>query len=227
MPVLEICRKRLHNGILPTDPSLKATFSKIRNSTGAQIAFYSAIEEPPIFFVLALWPSLEAFSAFAASPSAAQILAPINAITTEEWLEFIELDALASLPLSAPIMTISRCFFKEHADHPARYHAQVSALVPCIEAETKPWRYIGAWTVDTTPGLHKWMVFGGWRSKRHHQEFATRLKGEVEFFEAIPEHYAEGTVHRHCWDMERQTDEGVFEVLEGFVPQRIGEAETP
>lgn len=224
MPILEICRKRLRNGLLPTDPALKSAFAEVRKSTGADIAFYSAIEEPEAFFVLAMWPSMEVFDAFVASPDSAAVLAPIDRISTEEWMEFISLDKLETLPLDAPVMTVSRCFFKEYEDHPQRYFKEVSALVGPIEEETKPWRYIGDWTVDSTPEKHKWMVFGGWRSKRHHQEFATQLKKTCDFFEGIPEHYNEGTVHRHCWNMEKDPEEGIFEVLDGFVPQKISKA---
>jgi hypothetical protein len=222
MAVLEICRRRLYDGILPTDPALKAAFAHIRDKTGAECVFYSAIEEPEIFFAIGLWPSMEVYHAFEASPEASKVLAPINKLSGEEWIEHIPINKLEDIPLEAPIMTVSRCFFKEYDDHPARYMEDVKPLILRIEEETKPWPYTGNWTTDSTDEVHKWIVFGGWRSKKHHQSFATKLMKEVPYFGGIPEHYDEKTVHRHCWNIERGTTPEMFEVLDGFVAQRPG-----
>jgi hypothetical protein len=227
MPFLEVCRRRLKDGILPTDPALKAAFSEVRDNTGAACVFYSAIEEPQAFFAFGMWPSMEAYNAFESSPDAHVHLKPVDDLSTEEWVEHIPLDALQTLPIDAPVMTVSRCFFKEYDNHPQRYYDDVQALVRAIEENTKPWRYIGSWTVDTTADSHKWIVFGGYRSKKHHQEIATKLKSSNAMFTTIPEHYDEGTVHRHCWNMEKEVKPEMLEVLEGWVPQVITKGSRP
>jgi hypothetical protein len=184
------------------------------------------MEEPEAFFQLGEWPSLEAYKAFAASSDSNKQLALLENLSTVDWIELMPIDKITTLPLKAPVMTVSRCFFKEHNNHPAIYIKEVSALLEPIQAETKPWRYVGDWTVDTTPEYHKWVVFGGWRSKKHHQEFATKLKRECDFFDGIPEHYEEGTTHRHCWNMETVPEPEIFETLQGFIPQQIAKART-
>jgi quinol monooxygenase YgiN len=223
MAVLEVCRRRLHPNISPNDPALKSILPQIRENTGVQYVFYSAIEETEIFFMIGQWSSIKAYDVSLSSPDRAAQLALLDAISTTEWIEHIPMDALTTLPLKAPIMTVSRCLFKEYDDHPRRYFTEVQTLVSAIEAETRPWRYIGDWAVDTTEDRHKWIVFGGWRSKKHHQVFATKLRESTEwdFFGQIPEHYDFGTVHRHCWDMENRPDPEAFEVMDGYIQQII------
>ncbi|KAF2001828.1 hypothetical protein P154DRAFT_381300, partial [Amniculicola lignicola CBS 123094] len=171
MATLEICRRRLKEGIKPIDPALRAAFSHIRDTTGAEWFFYSAIEEPTAFFALGLWPSMDVYHAFESSPSALEVLGPLNALSTEEWIDHIPLSSFDQIPIQAPIMTVSRCFFKEQDSHPVHYIEDVKPLIARIEEETKPWPYHGNWTVDSTETKRRWMVFGGWRSKKHHQEF--------------------------------------------------------
>lgn len=221
MPVLEVCRRRLNGGVPPNDPALKAVLPQIRANTGCQYVFYSAMEEPEAFFQIGEWPSLATYKEFSSSPDSGSKLQALDSMSKVEWIEFIPIDRMSRLPLEAPVMTVSRCFFKEYDDHPQIYYKKFKALHGTIESETKPWRYVADWTVDTTPEQHVWLAFGGYRSKKHHQVFATRLKVEVDFFDGIPEHYEEGTVHRHCWDMEEVPEEAIFETMQGFIPQKI------
>jgi hypothetical protein len=226
MAVLEVCRRRLNTGIAPNDEGLKLALRVTREDVGTPYVYYSAMEEPEAFFQIGEWSSLEAYKGFETSSKRDRDLQSLNDLSTIEWIEQIPIDNIATLPLQAPVMTVSRCFFKEYDNHPQRYFQEVAALKPSIEAETKPWRYVGAWTVDTTDDHHKWIVFGGYRSKKHHQQFATKLKGECAFFEGMPKHYDEGTVHRHCWNMETVPSIEIFETLQGFIPQKITKAST-
>ena len=226
MAILEVCRRRLRTGVEPDDENLKSALALTRKQVGTQYVFYSAMEEPQAFFQIGEWASLEAYNQFGAYPATEKSFQALENLSTVEWTEQIPIDKISSLPLEAPVMTVSRCFFKEYDGHPQQYFQEVAKLLPSIENETKPWRYFGAWTVDTTEHHHKWIVFGGYRSKRHHQEFATRLKRECDFFEGMPEHYDEGTVHRHCWDMESTPTIDIFETLQGFIPQKITTAGT-
>ncbi|KAK5116291.1 hypothetical protein LTR85_009263 [Meristemomyces frigidus] len=224
MPALEICRRRLTSGVKPSDPALTAAFGHIRDTTGAQCAFYAAMEEPDIIFALGLWPSMDVYHAFELSPEASSVLAPLNALSAEEWIEHVPVDNMEELPLTAPIMTISRCFFNESGDHVEKYLQQNDSPFPVVKEHIKPWSYVAYWAVDSTDACHKRMVFGGWRSKKHHQQLASKLKKECEFFEEIPLHYDPKTQHRHCWNLEKETNPEMFELLDGFVHQKPGEA---
>lgn len=226
MKILEVCRRRLNNGVEPNNPELKASLSQLRDRIGAGYVFYSAIEEPEAFFQIGEWPSLEAYEQFQTSIERGQAFKSVDQLSTVEWVEHMPIDTVHTLPIQAPVMTVSRCLLKEHANHPEIYEKEVAALLPVIEEKTKPWRYVGGWTIDTQPGYHKWLVFGGYRSKKHHQQLATRLKDVCEFFAGMADHYEEGTVHRHCWNMETEPDIEVFETLQGFVPQKIVKART-
>ncbi|KIW05925.1 uncharacterized protein PV09_03118 [Verruconis gallopava] len=226
MAILAVTRRRLNDGVAPNSKDLISTFPHIRDDLGAPCVFYSAMEEPEAFFQMVEFPSLEAYRAINSSANFTKAFDALDRLSVVEWHELVPIDKISTLPLEAPVMTVSRCFFKEYDGHPQMYFNEVRALLNRIEAETKPWRYVGNWTIDTTPDCHKWVVFGGWRSKKHHQEFATKLKKDCGFFEGIPEHYDEGTVHRHCWDMEKIPSSEIFETLQGFIPQKITKART-
>jgi hypothetical protein len=226
MAILEVCRRRLNNGVELNSSQLKSILRQVRDDTGAKYVFYSAIEEPEAFFQIGEWPSLEAYDRFHTSNERGQVLQALNQLSMVEWVEQMTVDTINTLPIQAPVMTVSRCLFKEYANHPQVYEKEVANLLPAIEEETKPWRYVGGWTIDTRPDYHKWLVFGGYRSKKHHQQLATRLKDECDFFVGMADHYEEGTVHRHCWNMETEPDIEVFETLQGFVPQKITKART-
>lgn len=131
---------------------------------------------------------------------------------------------MEDIPLKASIMTISRCLLNETAgeDHVSKCLGQTSSLLPVIEEYTAPWSYVGVFTVDSCEARHKRMVFGGWRSKKHHQQLAAKLKESFKFFEEIPLHYDKETQHRHCWDVEKETSPEMFEELDGFVHQKPG-----
>ena len=184
------------------------------------------MEEPEAFFQIGEWESLDAWRQFESTNDKKQVLQFLNQFSTVEWTEHMPIDSINTLPVQAPVMTVSRCLFKEYDDHPRTYEKEVATLLPEIEAETKPWRYVGGWTVDTRPDLHKWIVFGGYRSKKHHQLLATRLKDECEFFAGMSEHYDEGTLHRHCWNMETVPQIEMFETMQGCIPQKITKART-
>lgn len=219
-PILEVCRRRLIDSVKPTDLALKIASKEMRQSTGAECAMYAAIEEPDVVFILRLWPSMDAYHASTVPHGGSSYL---GAFSKEEWVEHVPINSMEDLPLKAPIMTISRCLFNESGDHVEKYLQQNELLLPTIEEHVKPWSYVGYFTVDSTDTYHKRMVFGGWRSKKHHQELASRLKKDCDFFEEIPLHYDPQTQHRHCWNVESETYPEMFEVLDGFVHQKPGE----
>lgn len=201
-PILELCKRRLNDGLSPTHPSVKKALPEVRINTKCEYVYYSSIEEPSVFFMLGMWPSMNAYNSFRSSPGYLQSLEPLGTLSTIEWIEHMEFDSLSSLPIEAPVMTVTRAFLKP-GDHPKEYYRKISDLKGPIEAETAPHPCVFSWTVDTTPECHKWLMFVGWQSKWHHRGYAAMLRETNAEFPSIPDHYDEGTMHMHTWNMER------------------------
>lgn len=215
MAILEVTRRRLKEGITPTDGTLLAALPVVRDATQANYIYQSSIEHPTVFFIFGVWPSLEAYKAFMEDPEKKEAaFAPLDAVSDYEWTEHMKFDSVESLPYVAPCMTVTRAYLRKgHADE---YYRKISDLKDPIEAETKPWPCVYSWTIDTTPDNHKWLMFVGWRSKPHHRGYADWLRSQPDVFPefpGIPEHYDEGTEHMHTWNMER----GMWDDNELFV----------
>ena len=129
MAILEVCRRRLNDGVAPNDPHLKSVLPRVRESTGARYVFYSAMEEPEAFFQIGEWSSIEAWEQFQATNDKKQILHFLNQFSSVEWIEHMPIDKIDDLPIQAPVMTVSRCFFKEYDDHPQTYEKEVATLL--------------------------------------------------------------------------------------------------
>lgn len=204
MPILEVCKRSLKDGVTATNISLLESFPQIRFGTKIDFVFYSSIENPADFFVLGVWPSLETYDEFVASAKAL-VYAPLDKLSTFEWVEFMELDSIKSLPIEAPVMTITRAFLTG-GNNAEEYNRKISNLRAPLEAETKPHPFVFSWTIDTVKGsLHKRLMFVGWKSKENHQEWATWVRRTPGFEEApsIRNHYEEGTTHNHTFNMEK------------------------
>ncbi|RDW71844.1 hypothetical protein BP5796_07878 [Coleophoma crateriformis] len=205
MAILEVCKRRLKEGITAADSTLLKLIPEVRSGTKIDFVFYSSIENPIDFFILGVWPSKAVHDDYVASAEAAAVFAPLEKLSDFEWVEFMELDSIKSLPSEAPVMTVTRAFLKG-GDNPKEYYRKISDLKAPIEEETKPHPCVFSWTIDTVPdGQHKWLMFVGWNSKKHHQDYAAWLRKTPGFeeFPTIPAHYDEGTTHNHTFNMER------------------------
>lgn len=212
MPVLSVTKHRLNPGLSQTDPSLLKILPALRSLAKTTIHFYAAIEDPSALLILSTWPSPSAHKSFTTTSQA--LLTPL---TTQEWTEHMPLGpkTVPNLPLTAPILTISRAFLKPFP-HPHQYVSKISALKTPIEEETAPYPCVFGWTVDTDvstePGPYKWLMFVGWRTKLQHRLYSKGLRETLDMFATIPGHYDEGTEHFHCWDVERERGVGWEEV---------------
>jgi hypothetical protein len=202
MPILELCKRQLKDGITVTDPALLKALPEVRSSVKVDYVYYSSIEMPTVFFVLGVWPSMDDYNTFAASAEKASKLAPLDKLSDAEWVEHAEFDSINSLPVKAPCMTITRAFLKG-GDNPKEYYRKIGNVKDSIEEETKPHPCVFSWTVDTTPDLHKWLMFVGWQNKKHHQDYAAKLTKMSKEFPTIPDHYDAGTMHTHALNMEK------------------------
>ncbi len=95
-------------------------------------------------------------------------LKALDEISTWEWTEHMAFGQLSLLPIEAPVMTVTRAFLKP-GDHSKEYYRKISDLKAPIEKETDPFPCVYSWTVDATRESHKWLMFVGWQSKRHHR----------------------------------------------------------
>jgi quinol monooxygenase YgiN len=205
MTILAVCQRTLKDGVTATDPSLLKVFPKVRSATQIDFVFYTSIEDPKIFFILGVWSSMDAYDAFVKSSERPSVLALLDEFSSTDWIEHMDFGnkSIADLPITAPVMTVTRAFLKG-GKNPEQYYEKISSLKAPIEEETKPWPTVFSWTVDTTPDLHKWLMFVGWRSKKHHQDYAALLRKTTPMFPTIPDHYDEGTTHSHTTNMEIQ-----------------------
>jgi hypothetical protein len=203
MAILEVSKRVLKDGITATDPSLLKVLPELRSAAKADYVFYTSIEDPTAFFILGIWPSMDAYNTYFNSSEYAVITAPIDEFSTTSWIEHMEFGdrTIADLPITAPVMTVTRAFLKG-GKNPEEYYDKISSLKAPIEEETVPWPTVFSWTVDTTEDLHKWLMFVGWRSKKHHQDYAAKLRASLPMFSTIPAHYDEGTLHTHTTNME-------------------------
>jgi quinol monooxygenase YgiN len=204
MTILEVRKRVLKDGVTATDPSLLKVLPEVRSATQIEYVFYTSIEDPTIFFILGVWPSMDAYDVFVKSPERPSVLALLDEFSTFEWVEHMDFGtrSIADLPITAPVMTVTRAFLKG-GKNPEQYYGKIDSLKAPIEEETKPWPTVFSWTIDTTPDLHKWLMFVGWRSKKHHQDYAALLRTTTPMFLTIPAHYDEGTTHSHTTNMER------------------------
>lgn len=107
MPVVEVTQLRLKS-VAPDDPAQLKNLSSARAILKTQSEFYTCIDDLTLIFILGLWPNLEAHRAFLASPRAAEVLGPQEGMLEFRWAVHMELDAMDSLPLDAPVMATSR-----------------------------------------------------------------------------------------------------------------------
>ncbi|KAF1955479.1 hypothetical protein CC80DRAFT_505370 [Byssothecium circinans] len=114
LPIDLTCDARLEvtqlqsNGVAPDDPALLESLSIVRGIVKTQSDFYSCVEDPTNIFILGLWPSLEAHREFLASSRAGEVLESQEGMLEFRWSLHIELDAVAALPLEAPVIASTR-----------------------------------------------------------------------------------------------------------------------
>jgi len=170
MPVLEVCKRRLKEGVTYSDPAVLKIFPEIRSATNIHFVFYSSIENSTHFFALGIWPSKVARDEHVAWDEEPPFMTALREVSDLEWLELAEVDSTKSLPIEAPVMTVTRAFVND----PKEYYRKISAVKAPIEAETKH-PCVFSWAIDTPPEVHpqKWLMFIGWNSKKHHEDYIT------------------------------------------------------
>ncbi|KAF4630650.1 hypothetical protein G7Y89_g7485 [Cudoniella acicularis] len=135
MPILEVCKRRLKDGVSATNPSLLKVFPEIRSATKTNCVSFSGIESPSTFYILGVWPSIATHDAFVAAPETPAVMAPLDALCDFERVEFMNFDSIESLPYKAPVMAVTRAFLK-NGNHPEEYYRKISDLKAPIEGET-------------------------------------------------------------------------------------------
>lgn len=170
MPTLEATQLQL-KGVAPDDPLLLKNLSTVRGILQTQSQFYSCVDDPSLVFILGLWPSLEAHHEFLASPRAAEVLGPQAGMLEFRWTVHMELDAMASLPLDAPVMSLTRRTVQK--DDVDAYGKAVAHERQDI-LDSSAHRVASGWRVDAAPGIHEALLFAGWENAQAHAAFRAR-----------------------------------------------------
>ncbi|KAF2266622.1 hypothetical protein CC78DRAFT_120852 [Lojkania enalia] len=200
MPILEVTKLRL-KGVQATDPTLLKNLSSVRSKLQTNSQFYNCIEDPSLIYILGIWPSLDAHDHFLASPTRSEVLGPQEEFLEFQWTIHMELDAMSSLPLNAPVMAISRLFVKAES-----VDAFSGAVLPhertTEDAASKPYNAVKSWRCDAEPGKHEAVIFTGWDTAQAHAVFTAEVRGTTEHA-AISQHY-EGMDVQLVRNMEKQ-----------------------
>jgi heme-degrading monooxygenase HmoA len=170
MPVVEVAQLRL-KGVAPDDPALLRNLSSVRAILKTQSEFYSCIDDPRLVFILGFWPSLEAHRGFLASPRAAEVLGSQESMLEFRWALHMELDTMASLPLDAPVLAITRRQVRE--DDVAAYDKALATEKDALVQGSKH-KVVGGWRVDAAPGVHEALLFTGWENAQAYAASSAR-----------------------------------------------------
>lgn len=198
MPVLEVTQLRLTS--LPADdPLLLKSLSTVRDQLQTSSQFYICIEDPTLVYILGTWPSLVAHETFLASPKRNEVLGPQENLLQFEWTVHMELDAMSSLPLDAPIIAIERFSvqgkFVDAFEQATIRHAQLAN-------STSSFKVAHGWRCDAAAAMerrHEAIVFSGWESVQAHTAFGERQEAKNATVEC--EKVNRLLVH-HAWNLE-------------------------
>lgn len=178
MPVLEVTQLRL-KGIPADDPTLLKSLSTVRGTLQTNSQFYHCVEDPTLIFVLGVWPTLDAHLDFLASPARDEVLGPQEDLLEFRWTLHMELDAMSSLPLDAPVLAIMRLLIK--GDRVNAYDQAAAKDMHIIADYTHPHNVVNGWRYDAAPGTHEALVFTGWESAHAHAAFAEKAGDNTKF----------------------------------------------
>jgi len=170
MSVLEVTLLRT-KGVAPDDPALLRNLSTVRRLLKTQSEFYSCIDDPTLVFILGLWPSLEAHHDFLASPRAREVLGSQEGMLEFRWALHMELDAMASLPLDAPVLAISR---RQVRENDVNAYDKAFATDEHAIFESSKHKVVRGWRVDAAPGAHEALLLTGWDTAQAYAAFSAR-----------------------------------------------------
>ncbi|ORY12224.1 hypothetical protein BCR34DRAFT_483035 [Clohesyomyces aquaticus] len=178
MPVLEVTQLRL-KGVSAADRGLLRNLSLVRDALQTNSRFYHCTEDPSLIYIFGLWPSLDAHLEFLASPRSSEVLGPQEEQLDFQWALHMNLDAMSSLPLDAPVMAISMVVIKEH-DIDA-YNQSITATRRLFSDASRPYRIVNGWRCDPTSRNHEAVMFTGWPSVEAHSAFVTEGRKNPDF----------------------------------------------
>lgn len=196
MPVLELTQLRL-KAVVADDPALLNSLSVARGKLKTNSQFYNGIEDPTLVFILGIWPSLDAHHQFLSSPARDDVLGPQEDLLDFQWSLHMELDAMTSLPLDAPVLAITRLFIKGEC---VTAYEQAAAKNTRIVADISQHKALNGWRYDAEPGKHEAIIFTGWDSvQAHHAFFAKAADTDFSNVSAL----CEASNVSHCRNMEK------------------------
>ncbi|KAF2117569.1 hypothetical protein BDV96DRAFT_611322 [Lophiotrema nucula] len=197
MPILEVTLLQL-KGVPASDPTLLVTLSNVRGKLQTDSRFYNSIEDPTKIYILGIWPSLEAHHQFLNSPARVEVLGPQEGLLEFVWTVHMEMDAMSSLPLDAPVLAIAGLFIK--ADSTDAFEQKVARHRHTIVDATKPYNVVNGWRCDPEPGKHESLMFTGWADAQAHAAFIAKAREDRDY--ADVRRYYEDMEVRHARNLE-------------------------
>ncbi|KAF2690794.1 hypothetical protein K458DRAFT_438588 [Lentithecium fluviatile CBS 122367] len=201
MPVVEVTQLRLR-GVAPDSPALLQNLSSVRGILKTQSEFYSCIEDPTLIFILGLWPSLEAHQDFLASPRAAEVLGPQEGMLEFRWAVHIALDAMASLPLEAPLVAMTR---RQVTDDDLDAYDKAFATEKQAILESSKHKVVHGWRLDAAPGTNEALLITGWETAQAHAAFRARQTARDDHHHIAASALYENLDTNHARNMERSS----------------------
>jgi hypothetical protein len=200
MPVLEITQLRL-KGITVADSALLKNLSAVRDKLQTNSVFYCCIEDPTLVYIFGIWHSLDAHLEFLASSIRDAVLGPQADILDFEWTVHQELDAVASLPLNAPVLAIERLLVQGWCvptfEQAVIRHARL--LQENHSTETTH-----GWRCDAPAGTHEAIIFSGCKDTKPHTPFSGRRFVANDNADIFIEGGYEQVMSHRLWNLEHK-----------------------
>ena len=201
MPVLEITQLCL-KGITVADSALLENLSAVRDQLETNSVFYCCIKNPTLVYIFGIWPSLGAHMEFLASPKRDTILGPQTDILDFGWTVHMELGAMASLPLDAPVLVIERLLVQEHDVH--TFDQAVIRHARLLQ-DNYSIKVTHGWRCDAPAGTHEAIILSGWEDTNTHIPVDTRWCEPSDTTGVSIEGGCEEILVHHLWNLEHET----------------------
>ncbi|RAO69987.1 uncharacterized protein BHQ10_005999 [Talaromyces amestolkiae] len=197
MAVTELALFHFKNNKGIEAPENKAVKEKILTAIKGQASYSSypvhlltQVEDPSYLYLLGGWDSVETHvEKWIPSKTNHDLLAELQDGMEVVWLEHLDVapishspgsvnneNASSVVPLSAPVIAISRCFIKP--GNKVDFQSIYSANQHHLDTFVKPWSTIGGWRLDPETRNEdnsvkdEFVLFSGWHSVEDHSKFA-------------------------------------------------------
>jgi len=176
MAVTELALLHLAPGLTIDDPHLLAKLREAQKAakdyTGGKVLhFYSQVEDPSYFYVLAGWDyPTQLLDSWTPSPEHPNIRALLKDFAASEWLFLVPIP-IDEINLSSPVLAIARHFISSH--NKVSFSEMLEENKHYVDDFTTPANLVGGWRVEEeADDKEEWVHFTGWNDVAQHYAFA-------------------------------------------------------